>query len=392
MNLTKKLLRISDVVCVLLSFFTLTFNSSLEAVSSFTRNLGVDCYTCHSVIPQLTEFGKVFLETAGDILIQKDYGMLSMTPQILSGRIALIPIEKTFSSDSKKSSLKRKERQLQLRAFDTISAFLSGKTGKVFYEAVFTASDEWDNKKREGFDVRFEHGFASVNFLENRLNLVGGFDSPFITDGNDTVQHYKVLDRQWEAAEFTPDVSQMVGMNGIEGDFYWIAAWHGGVEVTRGNDPKNYSLRTAYNINKHTLGGYFSREFRYDSKKERSNHPVSLFGLDGHLRFSNVNVLMLLGFRKFVGKKTDWDFSVEANDTFFIKNVKYLTSINPVANIDTYVIREISSQVWVKGSAGVAFFLNPAVRIFPQVSGTIHAPSSFKHQEFKALITASIGL
>ncbi len=377
---------------ILLSFLILIFNTPLDAVSSFTRNLGMDCYACHSTIPQLTEFGKIFLETAGEILIQKEYGGMSMTPQIISGRIALIPIEKTFSSDSKKHSLSPKERQLQIVSVNEATAFLSGKTGKVFYEVAFLASADWGHKKREGFDFRFDHGFAAINFLENRLNVLAGFDSPFITDGNDTVQHYNALERQWEAAEFTPGVSQMIGLNGIEEDFFWIASWHGGVEVARGNDPKSYSLRAAYNINKHTLGAYFSRGFRYDRKEGRSNHPVSLAGLDGHLRFANANVLMVLGFRKFVGKKTDWDFSVEANNTFFIKNVKYLTSINPVANVDTYVLREISSQVWVKGSAGVAFFLNPAVRIFPQVAGTLHAPSSFRHKEFQALITASVGL
>lgn len=375
---------------LLLSFLTIILSIPLEAVPSFARNLGLDCSTCHTAYPQLTEFGKIFLETSGDILIQKEYGMMSMTSQLISGHIYLLPIEKRFSSDST-TSLTREERQLQLRAFDEINAYLAGRVGKVYFFTVFTSSDEWDDKGRDGFDVRFEEGFAALNLLENRLNVFAGYESPFITDGNDTVQHHNVLNRQWEAAKFTPDTSQMIGLNGIEGDFYWIAAWHGGVGVTRGNDPKSYSLRGAYNFQNQTVGAYFSRGFHYDEKKERSNHPVSLYGLDGHLRFSNANILMVLGFRKFVDMKTDWDFSVEANKIFPISR-KYLTSIIPIANVDTYVDRETSSQVWIKGSAGIAFYINPGVRILPQVTGTLRAPSNYKHQEFEFLISADIGL
>lgn len=384
-------MKMKNITLALLMFLALFFNLSLEAVPSFARNLGFDCTTCHTAYPQLTEFGKIFLETGGDILIQKEYGIMSMTPQIISGHIYLLPIDKKFSSDSK-TSLTREDRQLQLRAFDEINAYLAGRVGKVFFFTVFTASDEWDDEGRDGFDARFEEGFASLNLLENHLNIFGGFDSPFITDGNDTVQHHNVLNRQWEAAEFTPDTSQMIGFNGMEGDFYWIAAWHGGVEVTRGNDPKSYSLRAAYNFGKQTFGTYFSRGFLYDKEKERSNHPVSLYGLDGHLRFLNSNILMVLGFRKFVDQKTDWDFSVEANTIFSFKNRKYLTSIIPIANVDTYVDRDLSSQIWVKGSAGIAIYINPGVRILPQVTGTLRAPSNYKHQEAAFLISADIGL
>lgn len=376
---------------VLVILLMLLFNSSAEAVPGFARNLSFDCTTCHTAYPQLTEFGKIFLETSGEALIQKDYGMMSMTPQIISGHIYLLPIDKKFSSDSM-SSLTKEDKQLQLRAFDEINAYLTGRIGKVFFFNVFTASSDWDSKNKGGFDVQYEQGFAALNLLENHLNIFGGYASPFVTDGNDTVRHPSVLDRQWEAAQFTPKISQMIGLNGMEGDFYWIAAWQGGSGVTRGNDPKSYSLRAAYSFENQTIGTYFSRDFEYDSETETSNHPASLYGLDGHLRFLNTNILMVLGFRKYIDQQMSWDYSIEANKIFTIKNKKYLTSIIPVANLDAYVDSKVNSQVWVKGSAGIAFYINPGVRVLPQVAGTLRAPSNYIHKDFQFLISADIGL
>lgn len=101
---------------------------------------------------------------------------------------------------------------------------------------------------------------------------------------------------------------------------------------------------------------------------------------------------MLLGFRKFQHLETDWDFSIEANKIFTIQNRKYLTAILPIANVDFFVDRQMSKGFWIQGSAGIAFYINPSVRILPQVSGTMLAPSGYKHKAFQFLISADIGI
>jgi len=360
----------------------------LDAVPSFARNLGLDCSACHTVYPQLTEFGKVFLETGGDILIQKQYGAMTMTPQVVSGHIALLPIDKKFSSDST-TKLTREEKQLKLRAFNELNAYLAGRVENVFFFTVFSAEDDDD------FDLGFEEGFAMLNMFENNLNIFMGYDSPYITDGNNTVQHDNVLTRQWKAAEYTPDTSQMLGLNGLNGDFYWIATWNGGEGVSEGNAPKGVSLRAAYTFHSQTFGAYYTRNYLYDDECSVSKNPYTFYGLDGHLRFKNTNILMLLGFRKLHDLKSDWDFSIEWNSIFNITNPclsKYLYSIVPIANIDVFVDRTMSSGLWCQGSGGIIFYLNPSVRFFPQVAGTLHAPSGYKHRELSFYFALDIGL
>ncbi len=367
-----------------LALFLLLCSKTLEAVPSFARNLGVDCNVCHTAYPQLTEYGKIFLETGGEILIQKDYGKLAMTPEVISGHVYLLPVDKHFSADST-TALTNEDKQLQLRAYSEVNAYLAGRTGKVFFFTVFSATDD------NGFSVTFDEGFAMLNLLSNSLNIFGGFDSPYITDGNDTVQHHNVLNRQWKAAEYTPDTSQMVGLNGMLGGFYWIATWNGAPQVTMGNDAQGYSLRAAYEVSNQTFGAYLSHNAFYDDNAEYSIDPFLFYGLDGHLRFWDTNILMVLGFRKLHHYETDWDFSIEANK-IFTTNWKYLTEIIPIANLDIFVDRPKSNGLWLQGSAGVAFNINPSVRFLPQVSGTLYSPSEYKHKAFSVLLSADIGL
>ncbi|NGX59052.1 MAG: hypothetical protein KR126chlam3_00196 [Chlamydiae bacterium] len=381
-----------------LIFLTLSLTSfflcdGLEAVPSFSKNLGLDCSACHTAYPQLTEFGKIFLESAGEILVQEKYGMLSMTPNPLSARINLRPIDKKFSTDSK-TELTKKDRLLKLRAFHEIEVFLAGRVGKVFYLVEFEAEDEWGDKDRNGFDVRFTEGYAVYQLNEN-FNIFTGFASPFVLDGNDTVHHHKVLRRQWKAAEYVPETSQMLGINGKYRNFNCIAAWHADFEELEGQDPKNLSLRAFYNYGLQTFGAYFSHGKHFDEASSRSKFPFYLYGVDAHLRFKNTNIMVLLGFRDEHDKKRDFDFSIEANSIFAIQNTsikKYLTSIIPIANLDVFIDREKSSGIWLQGSTGVAFYINPSVRFFPMIEGTLVSPSEYKHKDFRVLLTLDIGL
>lgn len=368
----------------LLVFLTL-LNMQGEAVPSFARNLGIDCSVCHTDYPQLTEFGKIFLETGGDLLIQKKYGNLTMTPSNFSGHGHLLPIDDTISEDAT-TRLTRNQEQLKLRASQEINAYICGRMGKAFFFNVLAATDD------KGFSMRFDEGFVMYRLLEN-LSIFGGWDSPFIPDGNDTVQHHTVLNRQWKAVDYTPQQSQMLGVNGLYKNFWWIAAWNAGTDALEGNDPKGINLRAAYTAYHQTVGVYFCHDYDFDNGSFRSVDPFYLYGVDGHFRFAQSNILMVCGLRKKQGRKLDFDVSVEANKIFSIQDTTHriITSIIPIANVDVYIDRDVSSALWVAGSIGIALYVNPGVRFLPQYSATLVAPDKYVHQEMRFLISADLG-
>lgn len=371
---------LSLLVCAL-------FMHPLHAVPSFARNLGVDCTVCHTAYPQLTEYGKIFLEMGGDLLIQKEYGnYVTMTPQNFSGHIYFLPIDYRGSSDSTAEKLTHAQQQLKLRVYQEADAYIAGRINKAFFFNVIAATDDG------GFNVDWDSGYAVYRLLES-LSLFGGWASPFIPDGNDTVFHENVLNRQWKAADYTPQQSQMLGLNGLYKNFWWIAAWHGAADVSEGNDPKSFSLRAAYDAAHQTVGAYFSRSYLFNDQTDRSVHPFYEYGIDGHFRFQGANILFVAGLRKKEGRDTDFDVSFEMNKIFTYKSAKSgLRSIIPIVNLDVYKDRDLSPQTWVAGSAGVAFYPTPAIRFLPQIAGTVRAPNNYKHKEVRFLISADIGI
>ncbi|MDE3056051.1 MAG: hypothetical protein KGI80_05125 [Verrucomicrobiota bacterium] len=371
---------------------------SVEAVPAFARNLGVDCTTCHTAFPQLNEFGKIFLESEGAILVQKEFGKMRMSTDIIAGNIYLLPIDKRFSADSKKA-LTASDTELQMLSYDEVDFYLTGRIEQAFYFNVFSATYD------EGFSATFDHGWAAYTMLDNNLNVYAGYTPPFHMDGNDTVHHENVFNRQWKAAEYTPDDPvQVFGLNGLTEDFFWIASWMGGPFNSLGNDPQSVAFRTVGTLNQQSFGAYFSRQLQFNETKEESDNPFLLYGLDWHFRTKNgngMNLMSVLGFRKLYGRKTDWDLSIEVNQIFDFQSpefkspgiAKYVTEIIPMINMDFFVDRTTgSSELWIQGSVGSVFNLNPAIRIFPQLSGTVLAPSSYKHYDLQFLISADMGL
>ncbi len=347
---------------ITLIFVSLLIFNNLEAVPSYAKNVGMDCSTCHTAYPQLTQFGKVFLETAGDLLIQEDYGMVSMTPYPFSARFNFRPIDKSFSKDST-TSLSRKDRLLKMRSLHEGEIFISGRIGDVFLFTEFEAEDEWCDDDRPGFDVRLTEGYAIWDVCDD-FHIFAGYTSPFIVDANDTVHHHKVLRRQWKAASYVPDTSQMLGVHIKKYDFNWIVAWHADDELCEGEDPRSLSFRTYYDWCDHTFGGYFTYGNHFDEDSHKSKHDYYLYGLDAHFRFNDTNIMMLLGFRDEFHQKTDFDFSVEANRIYPIECgclSRYFTTLIPIVNLDVFVDRAKSSGTWLQGSAGVAFYINPEI-------------------------------
>jgi hypothetical protein len=372
-------------VLFLIFFF---FNLSLEAVPAFARNLGLDCSTCHTAYPQLTEFGKIFLQSAGDMLIQKDYGGVKMVPNPFSGHLYLDPIDKPFCVDSTKCCLCCRETNLRMHSIEEADIYMAGTVGKFFYFVVGEADND------DGFNLYVSEAYAAYQFSKC-LNVFLGFASPFVLDANDTVFHQNVLYRQWKAADYVPRTSEMIGLDWHTKRFDAILSWHGADDDYTGINPREVSLRVALNCCHQTFGTYCSFGQYYDEIVGCHSSNRVLYGFDVHLRKDKSNLLMLLGFRNFPDRGTDFDFSIEANTIVKFCNKcvkKYFDFVIPMANLDIFIDRNTSNGLWVKGSAGFAFYFNPAVRVFPQIIGTIIAPKEYCFTETRFVITADIGI
>lgn len=376
------------IVTSALVFALIFFHFNLEAVPTFARNLGLDCSTCHTAYPQLTEFGKIFLQSAGDMLIQKEYGGVSMVPNPFSGHIYLAPIIKPFSIDSIDCNLDCRDRDLRMHSLEEGDLYMAGSTGKFFYFTVLEADND------AGFSVSFSEAYTAYRFSKH-MNIFVGWASPFVLDANDTVVHPNVLYRQWEADNFVPGTSEMLGIEWHFKTFDAIVSWHGSDDDYTGINPRDISLRLAYNFNLQTIGTYFSSGRFYDETVGCHSQSIYLFGFDAHFRYKQSNIMMLLGFKKIGNCKADFDFSIEANTILKFHNKcvkKYLEYCIPIANIDIFQDHTLSSGLWVKGSAGVAFYFNPAVRVFPQIIGTARAPCDYECREYAFVITADVGI
>ncbi len=334
-----------------------------EAVPSYAKNLGVDCNACHTIWPQLNAFGRNFLSKLGEPLNQTKFGDMSLSDAPVSVRLNFRLFDKKISNAG--------NGPLKERSLHEGEIFFAGRSDKLFYFTEIESEDEWGNSNgKPGFEVQLASGFAGYQFM-NEFNILAGYASPFAFDGNETVHHHKILRRQWSAASVTPGDSQMISIAGKVADAAtYILAFHGADGNLEGEDPRNVSVRLAYDFLGQTVGGYYTNGNEFNQTVGKSVDNYILWGVDARLDIAGVNVMMLYGVRDDEGQKQLNNFSIEANKTF--------GQFTPIINIDTYKTYDRTTE----GSFAVAYNWKPNMRLTASVEGTIDAPNSTDDRRF----------
>ncbi len=347
-----------------------------EAVPSYAKNLGVDCTACHTIWPQLNAFGRDFLTKLGAPLNQKKFGDMSLSDAPVSVRLNFRLFDKKIA--------KAGDKPLKERSLHEGEIIFTGRSSKLFYFTELESEDEWGNKEyreqhslesKPGFEIQLASGYAGYQFM-NEVNILAGYSSPFTFDANDTVHHHKVLRRQWSAADpkkgkVTPGESQMIAVAGkVAGAATYILAFHGDDGNLEGVDPRNVSVRLAYDFLGQTVGGYYTNGNGFDESAGKSLDDYILWGVDARLDVAGVNVMMLYGVRDEKGQEQLDNFSIEANKTF--------GQFTPVINIDTYKVTDRITE----GSLALAYAWKPNMRLTASVEGTIDAPGNPEDRRF----------
>jgi len=366
-------------------FGLLIFPKNSEAVPSYAKNMGVDCRVCHTAYPQLNRFGRDFLESASRLLKQTKSGDFSFSTEAISARINMRLLDKSFSKD-KTSGLTNKDKQLKERSLHEAELFFAGRTGLVKYFLELEAEDEWPDPAGDapGFQVQLAKGYAAYDFSSD-LNFYAGFASPFVLDGNDTVHHHKVSRRMWSAADqgFVPGTSQMIGVAWRQSNITYTAAVHGNAGDLEGRDPRNFSLRSVYDLDDtKTFGAYYTSESAFNSSSGLSDGVTTkLYGLDTRLAFGGANIMVLYGLKDSGTVNTNFSFEINKPFGAFV----------PIVNIDSFTSGATKDH-FVQYSASLVYQLSPNVRFVPGIEGTLTAPSSFVNKETRFTVAADIGI
>ena len=369
---------------IFIFLMVLVFSSTATAVPNYARNLGMECSGCHTVFPLLNATGKQFKETS----VPLNQNASGMSSDVLGARIKFRPIDKR-TSKNRKGELRPQDKQFKTRGLHEVEVFLAGKAGNVSYFVELEGEDEWGDAAK-GFQFNVVAGHVSYS-INPYINLYTGLGSPFLTDGNNTVNRHKPIRRAWAVSSkgFVPGASQVIGLSGRIGNTFYSTALHADEKDNlEGKDPASMAFRLAHDFGSNvTIGGFYDRVASYDKDAGISTHVGDRYGLDVSLNSENAGLAAIYGIKD---SDTEEDYGVSTEMYYmFKKNGK--AWITPVLQLNQYTENN-SVDKTTDGSLYLQYNINNTVRLSTGVEKTFSKPDRYLHKEVRFVTSIEVTL
>ncbi len=328
------------VALVLVTVLPLGWQTA-QAVPSFARADKMDCRGCHTIFPQLNDHGRLYKEGNYSFVQPLDLGDGQVIEGTFPGsaRLNMRLIDKRTSRGKDAVALSDKDKQLKMRAFHELEVFLAGNAAKKWsFFAELEAEDEWADPAglAPGYQIQVASGVVGYD-LGKGATFHAGYGSPFWADPYNTVNYRKPVRHDWApvAVGFMPGSSQFISFSGrVAEKVFLLGAWHGNSGALEGNDPRDFSLRAAFDVTPaFSIGAFGTVSKAYDSGTGKSEDKTTLYGADFQAAVQQANFHGLFGVRKDdVSDTQETTFGLEGNVLAEVSG----TLVGPVVSVSSY--------------------------------------------------------